>query len=130
MEAKLHNPAKKISSIELKIISSLQQRGLYMQKNMKYAGLQLYTIIKAESLTDELLDFLHFMQRGVGCAVGPHDAVAAEVTVVRLVAVVSAVGPVGLSLGVATQLDRAGGLGDVTDRVAGTGGGLVDRGGD
>ncbi len=58
MEAKLQNPAKKISSIELKIISSLQQRGLYMQKNMKYAGLQMYTIIKAESLTDELLDFL------------------------------------------------------------------------
>jgi len=32
--------------------------GLYMQKNMRYAGLQLYTIIKAESINDDLLSFL------------------------------------------------------------------------
>ncbi|UYP45530.1 hypothetical protein NEF87_001815 [Candidatus Lokiarchaeum ossiferum] len=58
LEAKLRDPHIGISSIEFKILSSLHQRGLYLQKNMRYAGLQLYTIIKAESLTPELLSYL------------------------------------------------------------------------
>ena len=58
LEAKIREPGIGISSIEFKLISSLQQRGLYMQKNMRYTGLQLYTVIKAESITDELLSFL------------------------------------------------------------------------
>jgi len=58
LEAKIREPARGISSINLKIMSSLQQRGLIMKKQMKYAGLQMYTIIKAESLNQDLLDFL------------------------------------------------------------------------
>lgn len=58
LEAKIRDPSVGISTLEFKLMSSLQQRGLYMQKNMRYAGLQLYTIIKAESITDELLSFL------------------------------------------------------------------------
>jgi len=58
IDAKIKEPHPTISSIELKLMSSLQQRGLYMQKTMKYAGLQLYIIIKAEALNDEVLSFL------------------------------------------------------------------------
>ncbi len=58
IDAKIKEPHPTISSIELKLMSSLQQRGLYMQKTMKYAGLQLYIIIKAESLNEEVLSFL------------------------------------------------------------------------
>ncbi|MHA1611135.1 MAG: hypothetical protein ACTSVZ_10185 [Promethearchaeota archaeon] len=58
LEAKIREPGIGISSIEFRLLSSLQQRGLYMQKNMRYAGLQLYTIIKAESINDDLLSFL------------------------------------------------------------------------
>jgi hypothetical protein len=58
IDAKIKEPHPTISNIEIKLMSSLQQRGLYMQKTMKYAGLQLYIIIKAESLNDEVLSFL------------------------------------------------------------------------
>ena len=58
LEAKIKNPDASISSIELKILSNLQQRGLYLQKKMQYAGVQLYLIIKAEKLSDQLLSFL------------------------------------------------------------------------
>ncbi|QEE14338.1 hypothetical protein DSAG12_00151 [Promethearchaeum syntrophicum] len=61
IDAKIKEPHPTISNIELKLMSSLQQRGLYMQKNMKYAGLQLYIIIKAESLNDPVLSFLKAM---------------------------------------------------------------------
>lgn len=58
LDAKIKEPHPTISNIELKLMSSLQQRGLYMQKTMKYVGLQLYIIIKAESLNEEVLLFL------------------------------------------------------------------------
>ncbi|MHA1583700.1 MAG: hypothetical protein ACTSVU_04965 [Promethearchaeota archaeon] len=58
LEAKSSKPFIGISTIDLKLMSSLQQRGLYLQKSMQYAGLQLYTIIKAEELSKELLNFL------------------------------------------------------------------------
>ena len=58
LDAKIKEPHPTISNIELKLMSSLQQRGLYMQKTMKYAGLQLYIIIKADSLNEEVLSFL------------------------------------------------------------------------
>ncbi|MHA1721128.1 MAG: hypothetical protein ACTSWX_04490 [Promethearchaeota archaeon] len=58
LDAKIKEPHPTISTIEIKIMSSLQQRGLYMQKNMKYAGLQLYIIIKAETLNEEVLSFI------------------------------------------------------------------------
>ncbi|MCF2139522.1 MAG: hypothetical protein K9W44_05655 [Candidatus Lokiarchaeota archaeon] len=58
LEAKIREPSLGISSIEFKLINNLQQRGLFMQRNMKYAAIQLYTIIKAESINDDLLNFL------------------------------------------------------------------------
>ncbi len=58
LNAKIKEPHPTISTIELKLMSSLQQRGLYMQRNMKYAGLQLYIIIKTEDLNSEVLSFL------------------------------------------------------------------------
>lgn len=58
VNAKIREPCQSITTIEIKVMSSLQQRGLYMQKNMQYAGLQLYIIIKAESLDDDVLSFL------------------------------------------------------------------------
>ncbi len=58
LEAKVREPTRGVSSITLRIMSSLHQRGLFMKKNMKYAGLQMYTIIKAESLNQDVLDFL------------------------------------------------------------------------
>jgi hypothetical protein len=58
LETKIRDPDVGVSSIEMKVMSSLQQRNISMQKNMKYAGIQLYTIIKAEKITDQLLDFL------------------------------------------------------------------------
>ena len=58
LEANIKNPNNKTSTINLKILTSLQQRGLFMRKEMKYAGLQLYIIVKAESLSQDLLDFM------------------------------------------------------------------------
>jgi hypothetical protein len=58
LDAKIRDPAPGISTIEIKLISSLQQRSIFMQKYMKYAGVQRYIDIKAENLTEELLLFL------------------------------------------------------------------------
>ncbi len=58
LEAKVKNPDKSISSIDLKILSNLQQRGLFLQKKMQYAGIQMYTIIKAEKMSEPLLEYL------------------------------------------------------------------------
>lgn len=57
-ESNLRNLDKNIKSISISIISSLQQRGLFMQKHHRYYGLQLYTIIKSDELNDELLKLL------------------------------------------------------------------------
>ncbi|MHA1821616.1 MAG: hypothetical protein ACTSU2_02290 [Promethearchaeota archaeon] len=57
-ESRIKNPDNNIKSIEIRIISSLQQRGLYMQQNHKYYVLQLYTIIRAVDLSESFLDFL------------------------------------------------------------------------
>ena len=58
LEARIRDPAPGVSSIEIKLLSSLQQRGMAMQKYMKYAVLQRYIVIKAETLTDSILEFL------------------------------------------------------------------------
>jgi hypothetical protein len=58
-ETKLKDPTPNVSSLDFKLLSSLQQRGLYMQKNMRYAGVQLYVIIKAEFINDEIITFLN-----------------------------------------------------------------------
>jgi hypothetical protein len=61
LDAKLRDPSPGISSIEFRLLSSLQQRGMAMQKFMKYAILQRYVIIKAESINDIMLNFLREM---------------------------------------------------------------------
>jgi hypothetical protein len=57
-ESKLRNPDKNIKSIQITILSSLQQRGLYMQEHHRYNGLQLYVTIKFDEIDDQFLDFL------------------------------------------------------------------------
>ncbi|MHA1727468.1 MAG: hypothetical protein ACTSWY_01895 [Promethearchaeota archaeon] len=57
-ESKLRNPSKNIKIIKLSILSSLQQRGLYMQLKHQYYGLQLYVVIKCDTITDTFLEFL------------------------------------------------------------------------
>ncbi len=54
----IKNPDKNIKMIELKIVSSLHQRGLYMQKYHQYYGLQLYVNIKADEIDDDFLELL------------------------------------------------------------------------
>jgi hypothetical protein len=58
LDARLRDPSPGISSIEFRLLSSLQQRGMAMQKFMKYAILQRYIVIKAENINDILLSFL------------------------------------------------------------------------
>ncbi|MCP4762648.1 MAG: hypothetical protein GY870_12785 [archaeon] len=61
-ESKLRNPDKNIKSIQLSIISSLHQRGLFMQQYHTYYGLQLYVTIKCDEITDTFLSFLKAME--------------------------------------------------------------------
>jgi len=49
------NLSPNISSIKLKVLASMQQRGYYLQEVHKYYGLQLYVIIEAKKFDDELL---------------------------------------------------------------------------
>jgi hypothetical protein len=60
MKTKLVRPTKNIISIELNVISSIQQRGFYLQKESHtWVGLQKYVIIKTTQIDDEkLLAFL------------------------------------------------------------------------
>ncbi|MHA1803788.1 MAG: hypothetical protein ACTSU4_04580 [Promethearchaeota archaeon] len=51
--------SKNILSIKLKILASMQQRGLFLQQEHKYYGLQLYVIIASRVQDDnKLLEFL------------------------------------------------------------------------
>lgn len=59
MKAKLVRPTKNIISIELSVVSSIQQRGFYIQKDHQWIGLQKYLVIKTNQIDDEkLLAFL------------------------------------------------------------------------
>nr|MDO8111312.1 hypothetical protein [Candidatus Sigynarchaeota archaeon] len=60
MRTKLVRPTKNIISIELNVISSIQQRGFYLQKESHtWVGLQKYIVIKTTQIDDEkLLAFL------------------------------------------------------------------------
>jgi hypothetical protein len=58
LDARIKDPAPGISGIEIKLISSLQQRSIFMQKHMRYAGIEEYIVIKTENLTEDLLSFL------------------------------------------------------------------------
>lgn len=49
------NISSNISSIKLKVLASMQQRGYYLQEVHKYYGMQLYIIIEARKFDDELL---------------------------------------------------------------------------
>ena len=49
------NLSPNINSIKLKLLSSMQQRGYYLQEVHKYYGIQLYIIIEAKKFDDELL---------------------------------------------------------------------------
>lgn len=57
-ESSLRNPDKNIKSIDISIISSLHQRGLYLQKHHQYYGLQLYIVIKCDKINDAFLELL------------------------------------------------------------------------
>ncbi|MHA1724919.1 MAG: hypothetical protein ACTSXH_08780 [Promethearchaeota archaeon] len=53
------NLSENVFSIKLKILASMQQRGLFLQQEHKYYGLQLYVIIASrEQEDDKLLEFL------------------------------------------------------------------------
>ncbi|MHA1730964.1 MAG: hypothetical protein ACTSU5_03430 [Promethearchaeota archaeon] len=58
LEAVIKNPATNIRSIEVKIVTSLQQRGLFMQQNHEYFGVGKYIVIRSKELDDDLLNFL------------------------------------------------------------------------
>ncbi|MHA1792999.1 MAG: hypothetical protein ACTSVI_10175 [Promethearchaeota archaeon] len=59
LKSKLIRLTREIISIELLILSSIQQRGYYIQKDHSWIGLQRYIIIKTTKLEDEkLLNFL------------------------------------------------------------------------
>jgi len=47
------NVSASINSIKLKIIASMQQRGLYLQQEHKYYGVQLYLIIESNTKYDD-----------------------------------------------------------------------------
>jgi hypothetical protein len=49
------NLSPNISSIKLKLLSSMQQRGYFLQEVHKYYGIQLYIIIETKQFDDELL---------------------------------------------------------------------------
>ena len=58
LESSLNQPNYEIKSIRVNIISSLQTRGLYMQKEHKPYGLHLYIILKIRELSDIIVKLL------------------------------------------------------------------------
>ncbi len=58
-EAELSHPIFEIRSIKIKIISSLSQRGLYMQKHHQGYGLHIYYILQISDFTDPVIHFFN-----------------------------------------------------------------------
>ncbi|MHA1893473.1 MAG: hypothetical protein ACTSX4_03115 [Candidatus Helarchaeota archaeon] len=62
LSTRIDDPISEITSLRLQIVSSLQQRGFYMQKHHKPYGLQLYTIIKIKKIdnliSNRIIEFL------------------------------------------------------------------------
>ncbi|NHI91615.1 MAG: hypothetical protein EAX96_03860 [Candidatus Lokiarchaeota archaeon] len=62
LNSRIDNPTSEIVSFKVRIISSLQQRGYYMQKHHKAYGLQLYIVLKLKKteglISNNLIDFL------------------------------------------------------------------------
>lgn len=53
------NLSENVFSIKLKILASMQQRGLFLKEEHQYYGLQLYVIIESKLINgDKLLEFL------------------------------------------------------------------------
>ena len=53
------DPSENILSVKIKILSSMQQRGYFLQQEHKYYGLQLFIIIESRRPNDDkLLEFL------------------------------------------------------------------------
>ncbi|MHA1339410.1 MAG: hypothetical protein ACTSRZ_04700 [Promethearchaeota archaeon] len=57
-ESNIRNPHQEIKLINIYILSSIQQRGLFMQKEHKFYGIQLYITIKCNNINNELLKLL------------------------------------------------------------------------
>ncbi len=57
-DAQVKEPEIHTSQIQIKIINSLQQRGIMMQKKQSFIGLQLYVIIVAKEVSESSIDFL------------------------------------------------------------------------
>ncbi|MFX0101592.1 MAG: hypothetical protein ACFFCS_18600 [Candidatus Hodarchaeota archaeon] len=63
LKSKIVRPNKNIIFIDLYIISSIQQRGYYIQKDHSWIGIQKYIVIKTTKLDDEkLLQFLEELE--------------------------------------------------------------------
>ncbi|MHA1371718.1 MAG: hypothetical protein ACTSRA_18610 [Promethearchaeota archaeon] len=59
LSSKLIRPTKHIIAIEISVLSSIQQRGFYIQKNHSWLGVQAYIVIKTTKLDDEkVFEFL------------------------------------------------------------------------
>ncbi len=54
-ECDLNHPIFDLQSIKIKIIASLSQRGLYMQKHHTAYGLQVYYVLKINKFTDMII---------------------------------------------------------------------------
>ena len=58
LDAICREPDLDTSAIQLKILSSVQQRGLSMQKKQSLNIIDLYLIIKAKAISEQLIEFL------------------------------------------------------------------------
>lgn len=61
-ECDLNHPIFDIRSIRVKIIASLSQRGLYMQKHHVAYGLHLYYILDVSKFSDKIINFFNELE--------------------------------------------------------------------
>ncbi|MHA1682519.1 MAG: hypothetical protein ACTSUE_16395 [Promethearchaeota archaeon] len=64
LKTKLVRPTKNIISIELLLLSSVHQRGFYIQKEHSWVGIQKYLVIKTNKIDDEKL-LMFFKELGI-----------------------------------------------------------------
>ncbi len=62
LEASCREPDLDTSSIQLRVLSSVQQRGLSMQKKQTLSIIDLYVIIKARAISEQCMDFLRQLE--------------------------------------------------------------------
>jgi hypothetical protein len=58
LETVTKHPSENVKSIEIKILTSLQQRGLFMQKDHQYFIPSIYVIIRAAEVDEQIKEFL------------------------------------------------------------------------